>query len=159
MEGCARAALSNPAVAVQGITSGSCPPSAGQDASPQLLPVLSWPQNVYKHTWVSLCHLHIKSERKRPPPRWQGTASRPLANRAAVTPALNWFTSKIIRAFLGVGKGRVWIQVVARRHEQFYKNSWRKAQWNVSPRFSTVSGIWKLNSWRQMLDTGGCIIL
>lgn len=37
----ARAALSSPAVAVQGITSCSCLPWAGQDASPQLLPLLS----------------------------------------------------------------------------------------------------------------------
>lgn len=92
---------------------------------------------------------------KRPPPWSQGTASCPLANWAAVTAALNWFRLKIIRAFLGVGKGRVWIQVVARCHKQFHKNSWRRAQLNFSLRFSTVSGIWKLNSWRQMLDTGG----
>lgn len=41
----ARAALSSPAAAVQGITSCSCWPWAGQDASSQLLPLLSWLQN------------------------------------------------------------------------------------------------------------------
>lgn len=61
---CARAALSSPAERVQGITSCSCLPWAGQGASSQLLPLLSWLQNVHKHTWVSLRHLHLKSKRK-----------------------------------------------------------------------------------------------